>query len=314
MDTIIIKRLLKESSRNLYHFGFKVMWAKNLCILTGDSLKYVKWKNEVILKYLEKKYKSLIEKYQTMEETLPVCNVKEQPIWVFWWDGILNMPEIIRLCQKSKVNHAGTHSVILLSKDNIRDYVDFPDYVWTQFTENRLKIQHLADMIRVQLIQRYGGIWLDASVFCAKEIPDRFFEVPLYSLKGKDDDYFVSRNQWTTFIIGGQKGNLLCSFLNEFFIEYCKTKKPFIDYFMFDCAIALAYRFIPKVKNELDSLEKAAGDCYWMNDKLYKKWDASLRKEFSEQESVFYKIPWRHSVAEVGKDTFYGYLLERECL
>lgn len=307
-----MKRLLKESPANLYYFGLKVMYAKDLCILTQESSKSVKLKNEVILKYLEKKYRYLIEKYQTMEEVSSVYNAEEKPIWVFWWDGISNMPEIIRLCQKSRENRAGTHPVILLCKENVQNYVDFPDYVWTQFEEKRLKIQHLADMIRVQLIQRYGGIWLDASVFCAKEIPDRYFEVPIYSLKGKVDESFVSKNQWTTFIIGGQKGNILCSFLNEFFIEYCKTKKPFIDYFMFDCAIALAYRYIPRVKNELDSLEKAPGNYYWMDDKLYKKWDESLRKEFSKQKSVFYKISWKRSFADQGKDTFYRYLLKRE--
>lgn len=50
-------------------------------------------------------------------------------------------------------------------------------------------------MIRVQLIKKYGGLWLDASIYCTKELEESMFSFPVYSLKGELDERYVSNNQ-----------------------------------------------------------------------------------------------------------------------
>lgn len=278
------KYIIKGGYHRLLDFGPEVAASYVRTVWEEDSLDSVQKHNAEILKYLEREYSGLLEHYR--DQTEPATGQKNAPIWMLWWDGA--MPDIIKLCYRSKLHCAGDHPVILLTKDNARDYVSFPDCVWAQFESGQLRIQHLADMIRVQLIRKYGGLWLDASIYCAGAIPEEYFQMPLYSIKGNPDPRFVSNNQWTTFAIGGWADNVLCAFLDDFFQEYCRRGKSFIDYFMFDCAIALAYRHIPAVRESLDRLPREERDTYWLNAHL-----EQAVPDFREAElPLFSKIGW----------------------
>lgn len=307
-----IKRIVKEGFMDLRDFGIKVMIARMYCTYSEESIKGIWKKNEAILRYLKRNFSDILEKYQDKEETGMPVSTSNAPIWVFWWQGQENMPEVIRMCHESRIRNCCAHPIILLTEKNIKEYVDFPEFVWSQFENKKLRIQHLADMIRVQLIRKHGGLWLDASIYCMNELDESIFHLPLYSLKGEMNERYVSNNQWTTFVIGGMKNNVLCSFLDDFFIEYCRTGKRFIDYFMFDCAIALAYENIRQVKIEIDKLPREKGDYYWLNKNLDKVVSNQMLKDCKQYSSTFQKIAWNRVMG--GKDetqTLYGYLLKK---
>jgi len=309
--SIKLKRILKEGIRDLYYFGFTVMLVNVCCIWSNDSTKSIVRRNKVLVQWLTRHFQELLRAYKENVNPVTQNQFAEYPVWVFWWQGREAMPEIIELCYKSKLRAAGTHSVILLTKDNIREYVEFPEYVWQQFEAKKLRIQHLADMIRVQLIAKYGGIWLDASIYCIDNIPEEIYSADVYSLKHEIDEQYVSLCRWTTFVIGGLKNNVLCSFLNEFFVEYCKTGKPFIDYYMFDCAIAVAYNNLPKVQDAIDKLQMSEKSCYWLDEHLSEYWKDTERELKSQ--GIFQKIAWQqYSNNSFGEDSLYTYLKQKE--
>lgn len=306
-----IKRIIKEGITDFRYFGFKVMIAKIYWILADESVKSIVYRNRILVQWLTLFCKTLIERYQNENKQENILKAEASPIWVFWWQGKEDMPDIIRLCHKSKIRCAGKHPVILLTKDNLHEYVYFPEYVWNQFENGQLCIQHLADMIRVQLIQKYGGIWLDASVYCIHSIPEEVFEMEIFSLRGKKDEQYVSECRWTTWAIGGQKDNILCTFLNDFFLEYCKRGKPFIDYYMFDCAIAVGYNNFLQLKSAIDQLKIAENSYYWLNEHLKEDAD-SVKKELAIQ-NIFQKISWKSYLDVVPeKQSLYAYLKQKE--
>ena len=302
MISIKLKRLIKEGYLDIRDFGLRVGLARWNCILCDESLVSIQRKNQAILKKLEREYSELLEKYRDCKES--ELKSENAPIWMLWWDG--ELPEVLKMCYNSRMKHAGKHRIVVITKENVHEYVTFPDYVWQQFESGKLRIQHLADMIRVQLLRNYGGLWLDASVYCSTDIPEHIFSMPLYSLSGKPDPRFVSNNRWTTFVIGGYKNNVLCSFLDDFFQEYCHRGKRFIDYFMFDCAIALAYNSITAVRTAVDDLPYEDGDCYLL--------DRSLDEQIEDiMLPVFSKISWgRFCNREAKIDTLYARLLHEE--
>lgn len=297
------KRIVKEIPADARSFGPAFALAKLQCIWTDERIDSVQRKNRAILNYLYAEYKPLLETYQTVRTTTE--SRANAPVWTMWWDG--EMPEVIEMCWQSKLRSAGTHPVNMITKENVAQYISFPDEVWNQFYSGKLRIQHLADMIRVQLIRKYGGIWLDASIYCNGRIPEEYFQMPLYSIRGSEDPRFVSNNQWTTFAIGGHPENVLCGFLDDFFRAYCLTGKPFMDYYLFDCAIALAHRHLPAARNCLDALPKAEWDCYWLN--------AHLERPAAENDCanipLFSKISWGRFVNQTpAEGTLYKLLLK----
>ena len=298
MGTVIplkLKRMIKGGYLTWREFGPAMAMAHVRAVRTGDDRN----RYEVLLAWLEREYAPILERYRDCRETaIPAEN---PPIWTMWWDG--RMPEVIELCHRSKLRHAGDHPVILLTRQNIREYVDFPETVWERFESGQLRIQHLADMIRVRLLRKYGGLWLDASVFCAGSIPEECFSGALWSVRGVPDGQYVSENRWTSFALGGWRGNGLCSFLDEFFRDYVRRGKPFADYYLLDCAIALAYRNIPAVREGLESLDMEEKDIYRLDRQMQEP--AALMDL-----PVFSKLSWRRLVCPV-PGSMYDALLAR---
>lgn len=316
--SIKIKRMIKAVIEYLPSFGWGIFVAQERCIISGNSEKSMRYKNEKVMKYLKKSYSYLIDKYAYEQDSQSNYGKQNNVIWVFWWQGVESMPDIIRMCYQSQLRNAHGNQLILLNKDNIKEYVELPDSIWEQFENGRLKIQHLADIIRVTLIKNYGGLWLDASIYCSEMIPDYCFESPIYSLRtqyisGKSS-YNISLNRWTTFLIGGQKGNTLCSFLYDFFLEYCAKEKFFVDYFLFDCAIALAYENIMSVKKEIDDLPIVEKDYYFISEHFDQKMDNDLLEAFHKKCFMFNKVKWGLSLSELPDDSLYHYLKEGKIL
>ena len=306
-----MKRVIKEGLIDLKNFGLKVMLARIYWILSDESIESIKYRNKVLVQWITQHYEEIIKKYQIKCTDTLDKNETSGNIWVFWWNGKKDMPDIIRMCHMSKKRCSSGHKLVLLSEDNLKDYVEFPDYVWELFNNRQLRIQHFADMIRVQLIQKYGGLWLDASVYCTKHIPEEIFEKEFFSISSIKEDRFVSECRWTTFVIGGCKDNILCSFLNEFFMEYCKSGKPFIDYYMFDCAIAAAYNTLPSVRDYIDQLEKTQNSCYWVNEHIEDVFEDY--ESIIEKQDFFQKISWGNLLnCPPKKPSLYNYLWQKE--
>ena len=80
-------------------------------------------------------------------------------IWTFW-DGKLT--ETIKLCINSWREYNSGYEIIILNKENIYQYL--PDFNYNlKHTDD---IRHFSDIVRIHVIEKYGGIWSDASIIC----------------------------------------------------------------------------------------------------------------------------------------------------
>ena len=310
----IVEKLLqttKEGLKDLFYFGPRISWEKTKWIMSDEEEKITVHRNSELLKYLEKRFSKLLNCYaaeptdsHSSEGFIPKC------YWTMWWQGEENMPEIIRRCMISKELSLGSH-IIIVTKDNYREYLDIPMILEKKLEKKQIRLAHFADIIRIMLLEKYGGIWLDASILCMHNLPDAVFEQPFFSIRSAYDSHYVSEARWTTFAIGGTKGNVLFRFLKDFFLEYLETGKPFIDYFMFDCAIMLAYKNIPFVHEEVDLLPESKTDCYWLNEHLNDNVDNMLEELLNVY--PLQKIGWQRYIDDLpGTGSVYEYVVQSQ--
>ncbi|MEQ9909052.1 capsular polysaccharide synthesis protein [Pectobacterium odoriferum] len=78
-------------------------------------------------------------------------------IWMYWHDD--NIPTFVYLCINRIKNINPDFDVKLISSNNINYYI--PNL---NFYRKDLSFQLKADIIRLELLYHYGGIWLDASI------------------------------------------------------------------------------------------------------------------------------------------------------
>lgn len=87
-------------------------------------------------------------------------------IWSFWHDAE-DMPEIVKTCMKSWKVHNPDYKIHVLTRDTIKDFL--PDIDTSKWTHSG-GLSHLSDRIRINLLAKYGGIWMDASILCTRSL------------------------------------------------------------------------------------------------------------------------------------------------
>lgn len=92
------------------------------------------------------------------------------PIWVCWWQGEAQMPDICKQCLCSVRHNAAAHPVIVIDLDNYAQYVDMPQAVVDKHKSGLIDYTHFADILRCMLLARHGGIWIDATVFVTRPL------------------------------------------------------------------------------------------------------------------------------------------------
>lgn len=170
-------------------------------------------------------------------------NSNEGPIWVFWWQGMNGMPLIIKKCYESVISHSSKRKVILITKNNYKNYTDISMNILQKLKENKITLTHFSDILRFNLLKNHGGLWLDATVFVTKEIDLKYFS-NFYTCSGFPDVeyFFIAKGRWTGFLIGGRKNNPLFQYMNNFFELYWKNNNELIDYFLIDYALWFAWK------------------------------------------------------------------------
>lgn len=87
-------------------------------------------------------------------------------IWTYW-NSDTNVPEIVHLCMASWNKHMPNFTTILLRPSNLSAYkvCDVKSIAWSD------KPAHEADIVRLDVLTKYGGIWMDATVFLNARLP-----------------------------------------------------------------------------------------------------------------------------------------------
>ncbi len=87
----------------------------------------------------------------------------EKNIWIFWYQGWDKAPYLIKECRDSWIKNNPSWKIHLLDIFSIKEFLDFK--LDERFLSH-LSIAHLSDLIRLELLEKFGGIWVDASLFC----------------------------------------------------------------------------------------------------------------------------------------------------
>lgn len=271
------------------------------------------WKHRCILRYLKEEYSGLISRYKLEKaETKPAASATPGTIWTMWWQGTDDLPEVVSMCYGSVNRHRGNHPFTVLTRDNYQEYVSLPDYVLDKVQSGAITITHLSDIIRFALLTQYGGLWLDSTIFVSDRIPEDIFTAEYFTVRRPvaPKSSNVALDRWTAFLHAAKKGNLLCRFVYDFFMEYWRTQNSLINYFLIDYTIGLACEELPECRKLLDAVPVVNADIYRLEDMMNRKWDPAVFEEIKAN-ALFSKLSWRkggRKRTSSGEETIYGHL------
>ena len=266
-----------------------------------------------ILRYLERYDSSFIDKYLT-NSSIGEKNT-EKKIWVCWFQGEKNAPVLVKKCINSIRNNNPDCKVTIIDLDNYSNYVKIAPYIVEKYEKGQITHAHFSDILRINLIKTHGGIWIDSTVFCSQEIPEKIFQQPFFTCKSKKQKTInLSGYQWTGFIIGGYKNSALFSFIAELLDEYWKDNNIIIEYLLLDYAIYLAEKKIELIGKLIEDNPINNTKRDQLQARFNEPFDVDEFKKLVFSDTYLFKTSWRIPFDEITKDgeeTYYGYFVNK---
>ena len=162
-------------------------------------------------------------------------------VWMFWAQGEAAAPLVVRRCIESWRRHNPGWEIRVLDTDMAAALVDTSD------VPAFLPMRCHANMLRLRLLRRFGGVWADATVLCHRPLDGW---LPLQAASG----FFVfsrpgpgrSFDNW--FVASEPEGTLVSAWEESYgdYITHCTKKSR--KYFMFIYTLQWRLRTDPEAR------------------------------------------------------------------
>lgn len=175
-----------------------------------------------------------------------------------------------------------------------------------------MDLTHFSDILRMQLLRRHGGIWMDATVLLPAKDISAFVPpgVRFWTCRHRPTNHNVARGGWTSFLLACGKGCVLPAVVADLHLAYWSRNRRLIDYLLLDYCFAVARRHVPAVAELVESVPPTAmgplGRC------LTEPFDPAEWERFCRDydfHKLSYKTPPRRFTPD-GRKTYYGHVLE----
>ncbi len=265
------------------------------------------------LRFIREEGKDIFDFWRNEISRAPERLEKDAPMWIFWWQGIEEAPQLVRLCIASLRRWSNGHPVHILTKYNLEDFLNLPSYLYQKLDKGIIGYAHFADIVRVALLYQYGGIWCDATLYAADDFLKMAEGMPLFSCRQRHLSGFLSEGRWATFFWASGKNNPVFGLCCDFLLNYWEKHNVILDYLLPDYILTEAYICVPQIRMLIDQIPYNNESLYWMQKNINEYWDADEYKRVTQKNPLFkltYKVPL--FIDKNGKKTLYGWLNENE--
>lgn len=204
-----------------------------------------------IYKKLKKKFGYILDEYK---ENADQEKKQSDKVWICWFQGMEKAPLLVQRCYHSLQKHLKDKEIILLTDDNMFDYVKFPEHILEKYRAGKISKTFLSDILRLELLIKYGGTWIDATVLCTSdEIPSCMFESDLFMyqiLKPGRDGHSVIISSW---FMSACSNNKVLITARDMIYAYWKKYNYLMDYGLLHLFVSMA---LEKYEDEWTKMPK----------------------------------------------------------
>ncbi|TIS62134.1 MAG: hypothetical protein E5W93_05355 [Mesorhizobium sp.] len=92
-------------------------------------------------------------------------------IWTLWLQGIETAPQIVKACIRSWQRSNPDWTIHILTKESLANFL--PEAMDSNSILSRsLPDASYSDIVRIELLSRYGGVWVDATCYCLQPLDE----------------------------------------------------------------------------------------------------------------------------------------------
>ncbi|MBR3741240.1 MAG: glycosyltransferase [Clostridia bacterium] len=200
------------------------------------------------------------------------------PVWTLWWDGEESAPPCVKLALESQKKYFSgpDYAYHLLTEESYEAYIELDPMVLSRYEKGEMSLTHLSDVLRCTLLRLHGGLWIDAAVYMTAPLDRDSLAGDFYTVRKatypENLRAMIPAGRWACYLMCCRPGDPLMTFLTDAYRTYWRKYADVPDYYLLDEMIDAAYRLIPAVRREIDSVpvnNERVFDLYNMRNEAY---------------------------------------------
>ena len=224
-------------------------------------------------------------------------------LFVYWGQGMAGAPPVVERCHREMLRHHDAAEVVVLDDRLIPFYADVPEHVLAKTAGNRTKF---SDVLRLALLSRHGGVWLDATCFPRT----RLFDVvpPLL-----ERDFFAFRypeGVWpSSWFLAARPDSYVLAMWREAQYRYWERFDKPIDYFFFHHLFGALYHLDDDFRASLDATPRlSARPPHRLQHAMHEPFEPAEAQRLLNG-SFVHKLTYKYEPARVTPDSLLAWLL-----
>lgn len=229
-------------------------------------------------------------------------------VWTIWLQGMDKAPKIVQRCYQSMLENIKDREIVVITEDNFSEYVDFPDYIIEKYYAGIISKVHFADLLRIELMAKYGGTWLDGTVFCTNVSGKEYIldsDLFLFQmLKPGLDGHCAAISSW---LMTASANNKIILLTRSLLHNYWKTHDIAIDYFILHDFFQMAIEAYPEEWRKVIPVSNSLPHILLL--RLFEPYDERIWTAVKEQ-TPFHKLTYKFTEEQAQKEgTYYKEVL-----
>ena len=270
---------------------------------------------EQVGRRLKLKYLSLLDELNERycKETIGKRSPK---VWVCWMQGIENAPDLVKVCYKSLLYHLKDREIILLTEENIAQYISLPKDIEKKHRAGIIPMAHYTDLLRLELLIKYGGTWIDATVLCTEDDTDSKnltnclnTDLFLFQQLKKGETKFLGISNW---YITSCADNWALKVLRDMLYQYWRDYDCVMHYYLFHLFFGMIMERHPEIAAKMPRYGNKVP--HYLSRRMGDKYDDQWMQELKKR-ACFHKLSYRlkDNILE-SKGTFYDVVIKQALL
>lgn len=167
-------------------------------------------------------------------------------IWIYWNKGFEDASDVVKDCLRSWKYYNPLFKVNELTDNNLNDFLDN--------IERPKTIQAWSDVLRINILKKHGGLWVDATVLCNKPLEEWIephIEKGFFAFSDPQPGYKVC-----SWFLYSEKENYITEEWHKEVTNYWKNRSKAHHYFWFHSLFNELYQKNNAFKTQWDNTKK----------------------------------------------------------
>lgn len=256
--------------------------------------------------YLEKEFSWYFRTPTESKSSIKEDNIPHI-IWWCWLQGVENAPDLSKACLNSIKIVFPEYKLNIITQDNLSSYIELPNYIIKKYKAGIIKNANFSDIIRLSLLEKYGGIWIDSTVLCTNDkIKSLVDKNSLFVFKNGllDGNKDVKLSSW---LIASTKNNILIKDTRMLLLNYWEHHNYTESYYIMHLLFTIVTEKYPDLWESIPSYSNVTP--HMMSKELNNGYDKERFKQLDNLSSV-HKLN-NHINYDFDGYTLYKFIIEK---